>query len=140
MRGEIDGACDLISKCEAVPAVNATPGQLGQVFSSLISNALHAICEDDGPQRSLRISTGCDDRGRVVVEIFDTGCGMSQEILRRIFTPFFTTRQEGRGAGLSLSICHKVVESLNGEIEVESIPNEGSRVRVILPASANARA
>jgi len=71
--------------------------------------------------------------GRVVVEVRDTGSGMSPEAVARLFTPFFTTKPPGRGTGLGLAICHRIVTSLGGEITVESAPGAGSTLRVHLP-------
>jgi CheY-like chemotaxis protein len=68
------------------------------------------------------------------VEISDTGSGIPARDLPRIFDPFFTTRAVGIGVGLGLSVCHGIVRSLGGEIQVESTPGEGSTFRVVLPA------
>jgi two-component system, NtrC family, sensor kinase len=65
----------------------------------------------------------------------DGGCGMAPELMRRIFDPFFTTRPPGQGAGLGLAVCHGIVTSLGGAIDVESQLGKGSCFRVTLPAA-----
>jgi len=70
-----------------------------------------------------------------LVEISDTGRGIPREDIEKLFNPFFTTKQIGEGSGLGLSICHSIVRSLGGRIEVESEPGRGSRFIVHLPAA-----
>ena len=69
----------------------------------------------------------------VVVSIIDTGCGIPEKNLKRIFDPFFTSKDIGRGTGLGLSVSHGIVEAHGGLIEVESKVGEGSTFRVYLP-------
>jgi len=74
--------------------------------------------------------------GRVLVEVRDSGVGMTKDVLARIFDPFFTTKPVGVGTGLGLSICHGIVEAMGGKISVESEPGKGSIFRVSLRALA----
>jgi signal transduction histidine kinase len=67
------------------------------------------------------------------VVIADNGRGISQEHLSRIFEPFFTTKVAGRGTGLGLSVCYRVIKEHQGTIQVESQPGSGTRFTVILP-------
>ena len=69
----------------------------------------------------------------VVISMIDTGCGISERNLKRIFDPFFTSKDVGRGTGLGLSVSHGIVEAHGGLIEVESKVGEGSTFRVFLP-------
>ena len=69
----------------------------------------------------------------VEISIVDTGCGIPEENLRRIFDPFFTSKDVGKGTGLGLSVSHGIVEAHGGLIEVESKVGEGSTFRVFLP-------
>jgi CheY-like chemotaxis protein len=84
----------------------------------------------------IRVVTRADASGRAVVEVVDTGVGMSPETLRRAFNPFFTTKPIGQGTGLGLAICRGIVAALGGEIQVESDLGRGSCFRVVLPAAA----
>jgi two-component system NtrC family sensor kinase len=69
----------------------------------------------------------------VVISIVDTGCGIPENNLQRIFDPFFTSKEVGKGTGLGLSVSHGIVEAHGGLIEVESKVGEGSTFRVFLP-------
>jgi PAS domain S-box-containing protein len=117
-----------------LPPVNGSPAQLNQVFLNLFVNAMQAIeatHRDDG-----RIAITAEAKqGEVVVEVADNGCGIPEDILPRIFNPFFTTKNVGDGTGLGLSITHSMVQDHGGRMEVESVPGHGSRFRVILPVA-----
>jgi len=69
----------------------------------------------------------------VEISIIDTGCGIPEQNLRRIFDPFFTSKAVGKGTGLGLSVSHGIVEAHGGRIEVQSKVGEGSTFRVFLP-------
>lgn len=118
-----------------VPAVEADEGRLGQVFLNLLVNAAQAIPEGHVGSNEIRVVTSTDAKGRVVVEISDTGAGIPPDVLGRIFDPFFTTKPIGVGTGLGLSICHGLVTELGGELRVESALGVGTTLRVILPAA-----
>jgi CheY-like chemotaxis protein len=82
------------------------------------------------------VVTATDAKGRAVVEVRDTGPGMPPETLRRLFTPFFTTKGPGVGTGLGLAICQRIVSGLGGEIAVESQVGTGTVFRVFLPPAS----
>ncbi len=108
--------------------IEADAGALNQVWMNLILNAIDAI---DGAG-TIRIATRVDP-DRVVVEIVDSGAGMSPEAQARAFEPFFTTKDVGKGTGLGLDISRRiVVERHHGEIEIESEPGN-TVLRVVLP-------
>ena len=71
----------------------------------------------------------------MVVEISDTGKGMTEETLSKLFTPFFTTKPRGQGTGLGLSISRDIILRHGGRIEVQSVPGKGSTFIVYLPTS-----
>ena len=102
--------------------------QLRQVFLNLINNAGDAI---QGPGK-ITISTNQDEE-TVRVTITDTGKGMDSEQLKRIFDPFYTTKEVGKGTGLGLSVSIGIIESMGGTIEVQSLPGAGSAFTVVLP-------
>jgi PAS domain S-box-containing protein len=117
-----------------VPRVKGSESRLGQVFLNLVLNAAQAIPEGHAHENEVRIGTRTDAEGRAMVEIADTGAGMTPEVLGRLFTPFFTTKPVGVGTGLGLAICHRIVDSLGGEIRLRSEVGRGSAVTVVLPA------
>ena len=111
-----------------LPRIDAYAGELNQVWTNLIDNAIDAI---DGVG-TLRVTTRADD-AMVVVEIGDTGPGLAPEVAARAFDAFFTTKDVGRGTGLGLDIARRVVvERHSGAI---TIGREGDEtvVRVTLP-------
>jgi PAS domain S-box-containing protein len=121
-----------------VPFVRANESQLVQVFLNLLVNAEQALPESPASEQEVGIRTSTTSQGDALVEIWDTGSGMSDDTLSRLFTPFFTTKPAGLGTGLGLSICRRIVESFGGEIWPASMKGEGSRFFVRLPAAAEA--
>lgn len=109
-----------------VPPVPVDPRQIEQLIMNLLFNAAHA-CKSFG-SIDMRISSA--DR-KVVLEIIDTGSGMTPEVMGKAFEPFYTTR--AKGTGLGLPICKRIVEVHGGTIEMESEPGKGTRVTVTLP-------
>ncbi|MEO8552020.1 MAG: ATP-binding protein, partial [Kofleriaceae bacterium] len=130
---EVRHRARLICELGSVPRVLADDARLTQVFINLIVNAAHAIPEGRSDTNRITIRTRCDERGHALVEIVDTGCGMSADVRERIFDPFFTTKGVGEGTGLGLSICHGIITALGGQIAIESAPGRGSVARVTLP-------
>jgi len=111
-----------------VPRIEAIAGELNQVWTNLIDNAIDAM----GGTGALRVSTRVDENG-VVVEIGDTGPGMPKEVQARAFEPFYTTKDVGKGTGLGLDISRRIiVDRHGGEITIESRPGE-TVIRVRLP-------
>jgi PAS domain S-box-containing protein len=126
----------LVKKLSAVPRVAAAESKLGQVILNLVLNAAQAVPEGDVAANEVRVTTRHDAAlGAVVIEVGDTGVGISAADQRRIFDPFFTTKPIGVGTGLGLSICHSTVTSLGGEIRVQSAPGKGATFTVLLPAA-----
>ena len=118
----------------AVPKVRANEARLGQVFLNLLVNAAQAIPEGNATGHSVLLVTRQEGE-RVVVEVRDSGVGMSREVLSRIFEPFFTTKSQGDSMGLGLSICLGIIHAMEGELKAESEPGRGSTFRVTLPVS-----
>ncbi|MBO6620704.1 MAG: GHKL domain-containing protein [Balneola sp.] len=100
-------------------------GKLYQVFSNLITNSIHAI-EGDG---EISISAK-EAEDKTIVSITDSGCGIPDEMLNKIFDPFFTTKEQGKGTGLGLSIVYNIIKELNGDIEIDSIVDKGTTVKL----------
>jgi len=118
-----------------LPKIWGDSNQLEQVFLNLISNARDAMGKMDR-KRELTICAGLIPRNGwndIEISFRDTGCGIPEENLDKIFEPFFSTKEVGKGTGLGLSICYGIIEAHGGKIEVESKLEEGTTFRVILP-------
>jgi signal transduction histidine kinase len=114
-----------------LPRIPAYPGELNQVWTNLIDNAVAAMDRSG----TLTVRTGLD-RDMLLVEFRDTGPGVPAEIRDRIFEPFFTTKAVGEGTGLGLDISWRIVVTKHhGDIQVESVPGD-TRFRVRLPLTA----
>ena len=111
-----------------LPEVDCYPTQINQVFMNILVNSSQAI-EGKG---DIYIKTYRRD-DYAVIEIRDTGRGISKENLRKIFDPGFTTKGAGVGTGLGLSIVYQIIEDHQGKIEVESEVGKGTNVRILLP-------
>jgi len=117
-----------------IPRISCFPGHLNQVFLNIFINAKQAIKE----KGEISITTYARDN-RIFVEIKDSGEGIPEEKLDRIFDPGFTTKGVGVGTGLGLSICYQIIEDHRGEIKVESEPGKGTTFTVILPMDLEKR-
>jgi len=122
----------------AEPAVVfADPGQVQQVILNLCTNARDAMPE--GGTLTIATANAAPDadaeHGWILVTAADTGCGMDDETQARIFDPFYTTKEVGRGTGLGLSVVHGVVKEHAGDIRLESTPGRGTTSRSRLPAA-----
>jgi two-component system NtrC family sensor kinase len=119
-----------------LPSIQADANLLKQIFLNLIVNALQAM-KTGG---SLFISTSSTGDGLTCVMIRDTGTGISDEILNRIFEPFFSTKDPGEGTGLGLYITRTNVERLGGRIEVESVEGKGTCFTLFFPSGVEGTA
>ena len=115
---------------EGLPDIIADASQLQQVLVNLVVNAIQAM--PDGGR--LTIATHHRE-SKVVLRIADTGLGMTREIRRRIFLPFFTTKEIDEGTGLGLAVAHGIVSAHGGKIDVESQPGQGSCFEVEIPVN-----
>jgi len=113
-----------------LPKVLLDPDHMHQVLLNLVNNAGDAI---EGPGK-ITIATRQDEHN-VFITVTDTGKGMDSEQLKKIFDPFYTTKEVGKGTGLGLSVSIGIVQSLGGTIEVQSLPGVGSSFTVVLPKS-----
>ncbi|ADW18878.1 multi-sensor hybrid histidine kinase [Desulfobulbus propionicus DSM 2032] len=143
MRATLPATIDIKQELwENTAKVMAAPVQIQQIVMNLCANAFYSMKEKGG-RLTLRLrrkraaelgKTGDHEAGdwlALVVE--DTGQGMENETLQRIFTPFFTTKKPGEGTGMGLSVVHGIVRDLGGEITVRSQPEEGTVFTVLLP-------
>jgi two-component system, NtrC family, sensor kinase len=134
-RHEVRDRARFVEACDKVPAVLANAPRLGQVFLNLFINAAHAIPSGRAEENEIRVVARLSAPDRVTVEVSDTGCGIPPEHLRRVFDPFFTTKPVGVGTGLGLSVCHRIITALGGEIRVESEVGRGTRFFITLPVA-----
>ena len=112
-----------------IPPVVCSPSQVNQVFLNLVTNAVQAM---ENGQGTLTLTTRSVDGG-VAAEVADTGKGIPEDVLPKIFDPFFSTKEIGKGTGLGLSVSYKIVQQHGGRIDVESTPGVGSRFTVWFP-------
>ncbi|MBM7112350.1 sensor histidine kinase [Archangium primigenium] len=125
-RHETRDRARVVEACEGVPPVHANAARLGQVFLNLFINAAHAIPPGRAQENEIRVDARLSAPDQVTVAVRDTGAGIPAEHLRRIFDPFFTTKPVGMGTGLGLSVCHRIITALGGDIRVESEPGQGT--------------
>ncbi|MDY6790317.1 MAG: PAS domain S-box protein [Thermodesulfobacteriota bacterium] len=123
--------------------VMADPTRIHQIVMNLCTNAFHAM-EDTGGKLTINlkevelVSKDIKDPAitpgpHICLTVADTGPGMAQSTIGRIFDPYFTTKKEGKGTGLGLSVVHGIVKSHGGQISVVSEPGKGSEFHVYLP-------
>ncbi len=118
-----------------IPKILGFSGKLNQVFTNLISNANQAV-DDNG---SINISTKITNKW-ILISVADNGHGITDENLKQLFTPFFTTKPIGEGTGLGLSISHGIIKEHGGNILVSSQPEVGTTFTVQIPLSQVAEA
>jgi signal transduction histidine kinase len=119
-----------------LPAMQLDAPQFQQVFLHILNNACQAMA-DYGTTRKLRLQT-CQAGQHLRVEIADTGPGIAPEDLQHVFTPFFTTKSQGKGMGLGLSIARDIIRAHQGTITLKSQEGEGTTVVMELPLEAAA--
>jgi PAS domain S-box-containing protein len=122
--------------CQPNLAMNSYPGPYGQVLTNLFLNSVaHAF--PDGKAGAVDIQVRESGKDNVEIIFSDNGCGMSLDVRRRAFDPFFTTRRDQGGTGLGLHIVYSIVTNrLGGRLDLDSQPGEGTRIQIILPRVA----
>lgn len=113
-----------------LPKVYANVESLSQVFFNIIHNAYQSMKQPG----KITITTRNEEQPpAVVIEVKDTGCGIPEADLGKIFDPFFTRRGVGKGTGLGLTVCHTIISELGGTIKVDSKPGVGSVFKITIP-------
>ena len=126
---EVKYRAEVVKEYGLIPDIECLPSQINQVVMNLVINAAHAIGERHG---RITIRTGTQNE-HVWLEVADTGSGISQDTLKRIYEPFFTTKPVGKGTGLGLSLSYGIVQMHQGHIDVSSVVGQGTTFRVTLP-------
>ena len=111
-----------------LPKIHIRPNELRQVLVNVLTNAVQAM----KGQGVLEVRTEAA-HGLISIKISDSGCGIPSAYLAKVFDAFFTTKAQGEGRGLGLTIARRIVESLGGQIEIESQEGQGSTVSIVLP-------
>lgn len=116
-----------------LPLIQGDKEQIKQMFTNLIINASQAMKDQPAERNILTVGTGMAEEGRLVLAyVQDTGCGIADQDLERIFDPFYTTKGE-EGTGLGMAVIREIVNKHHGQIKIESRIGEGTRVSVLLP-------
>ncbi|MEO1686199.1 MAG: HAMP domain-containing sensor histidine kinase, partial [Cyanobacteria bacterium J06631_12] len=123
----------IVKDYSSLPPVKCAPAQLNQVFTNIIANALDALFETKTEPKQITIATCVSKSDTVQVSIKDNGPGMPPAVKAKIFDPFFTTKPVGKGTGLGLGICFKIIEQHQGTIEVISEVGQGTEFLITLP-------
>jgi signal transduction histidine kinase len=154
IRSELGSAIELrVEMAEAVCPILGDARQIQHVLACLISNAKEAM--PDGGRLDIKtgnLVVGAPEAGEAdwdraggetgglrpgaysVLNVRDTGIGMSPEVQAHVFEPFFTTKRLYKGAGLGLSVVYGIVKQCHGQIKIESAPGKGTSFRIFLPA------
>jgi len=111
-----------------LPRLTVDPAQITQVLVNLVVNAIQAMPEGG----TLKVETR-EKNNSVLIIVEDTGHGMNDDTLKKIFLPFFTTKDVGQGTGLGLAVVHGIVNSHGGSIKIDSTYGKGSRFEIKLP-------
>ncbi|MEH2282630.1 MAG: PAS domain S-box protein [Nostoc sp.] len=141
-------AMQVIKDYGTLPLVECYGGQLNQVFMNILANAIDALEEctiENGQLRmdncrsglltpTIAIRTSVIDSGWVKIAIADNGIGMSEQIQKQVFNPFFTTKPVGKGTGMGMFISYQIItETHGGKLECQSIPVEGTEFVITIP-------
>ncbi|QTA81582.1 Two component system response regulator/histidine kinase, PAS domain-containing [Desulfonema limicola] len=127
-------------------AVTSCPTQIHQILMNLCTNAAHSMEEKGGLMKicltSLKTLKPLDHHNLppgdyVKLSVSDTGCGIEQNIIKKIFDPYFTTKEIGKGTGMGLAVVHGIVNRCGGSVNVQTCPGKGSRFEILFPRAVN---
>ncbi len=144
LRSSIPATIKIRQRVEKCGLVMADPTQIHQIIMNLCTNAYHAMIEKGGvlevtlnemefDQYDTAAYPDMEPGSYLKLNVSDTGCGIKNDIIERIFDPYFTTKEKGKGTGLGLSVVHGIVKSHNGHISVSSKPEVGTAFNVYIP-------
>jgi two-component system NtrC family sensor kinase len=118
---------------DSLPCLHGSLNQVKQLLINLTLNAVDAMHGEGTLTLGTRLIHSADGSGEIEFSVKDTGAGISREDQRRIFDPFYTTKEPGKGSGLGLSICQRIVEGLSGRMELESETGKGTTFFIRIP-------
>ncbi|MDO6512674.1 sensor histidine kinase [Neptuniibacter sp. 2_MG-2023] len=130
LNSELKNTVEVKLDLEPIPEFPCNLNELNQVFLNLIINAKHAT--EDREKPIIEISTRTA-QSEIIIEITDNGSGMSEEVEKEIFVPFYTTKPIGSGTGMGLAIAYGIIKDHDGEISVHSIEGQGTTFTIKLP-------
>ncbi len=145
LKGSIPSTITIVDNIDrSCGSIDADPTQIHQVIMNLCTNAYHAMEEKGGTltvglkevtltPMDIVASPECNAGPYLALEVSDTGCGMTEDVMERMFDPYFSTKEEGKGTGLGLATVYGIVKSCKGIIRVKSDVNKGSAFTVFLP-------
>lgn len=125
---ELKYKAEIKKECGSIPQITCYPQQLNQVFANLLVNAAQAIPE----KGEIKIATR-NSENNIEIEISDTGSGIEEEKLLKVFDPFYTTKPVGKGTGLGLHIVYNIIQKHGGQIDIKSKIGEGTQFTITLP-------
>jgi len=122
---------------ESIGLIKIIPQDIGRVILNLITNAFYVVTEKkkqfvEGYEPIVSVSTK-KENNTIIIKVTDNGNGIPQNIVDKIFQPFFTTKPTGQGTGLGLSLSYDIVKAHGGEIKLNTKENEGTEFSIILP-------
>jgi two-component system, NtrC family, sensor kinase len=132
LRNKYINRIEIIKDYGIIPEIECYPGKINQVFLNILVNAVQSIKENGKIYISTR-QINKEELQYAIISIRDTGTGMDEGTKKRIFEPFYTTKDAGEGTGLGLSISKSIIENHQGTIEVESEFGKGSEFKIYLP-------
>jgi PAS domain S-box-containing protein len=137
-QNEIRHRARLLREFEDGLYVLAREGQLVQVFVNVLVNAAQAMDGLRAEEQLIRVSSHAPSDSLVKIEVEDTGAGIPEALMQKLFDPFSTSKRRGEGSGLGLAICKRIVQAFGGQIQVESAVGKGTTVSIELPRTSRA--
>jgi len=122
---------------EQLRDVQLPDSEWSQILGNLVDNAMDALESTPAEERLLTIQADIED-AELIISVQDSGCGIEEHLLTRIFEPFFSTKEVGKGIGLGLAICHGIIEAMGGSISVRSTPGHGTTFTIKVPMAVHA--
>jgi PAS domain S-box-containing protein len=134
LRKGLPGNIELVLRLgEGLPPLLADPAQIDQIVMNLATNARDAM--PDGGRLTIETAVAAAGDAGICLSVLDTGVGMDEETQRRVYDPFFTTKETGRGTGLGLYIVHTAVSNHGGQVRLSSQLGRGTKISVCLPVA-----